>query len=342
MRSASGIRVFPLRATALAFGFAVCSHIANAQSASALRVYATESNGEVIPISAVEKRQFIDALPDRGQRAAERFGGDPTSWRETFGLPLGELPGSTLRQLATLNPAEGFQGIVETAVKTQPGAFAKDGVRAKASGPEGSRDQTRSEVGALVAERNAEASREAQAFVGDGWTLVEAPEPDPLLVSSSPVLLPQRESELLAQLASAPPGPEYLENVVEVAVRAKELHTRVAAVEAIALMGDGRPQRELLGLMSRLPPEDEARRIVVSRLRPLVSEDSTALAMAALLDSAQVTPEEKEQVAWTLALVNLGDRAPWPPALNSAVSPHARALLERANELAQRSPNRRR
>jgi len=215
----------------------------------------------------------------------------------------------------------------------------RDVSRTDAPEQEESTARTRSEVDAIVAERNGEASREAQAFVSEGWTFVEAPEPDPLLVSSSPALLPQREAELSVQLASAPPGPEYLENVVQVAAGGRELRTRIAAVEAIARMGDGRPQRALLELLNRMPPDDDARRVVVSRLRPSGSEGPTALAMAALLDSPYVSRAEKEQLAWTLALVSLGEGASLPPTWYFAASPRARALVERAYVLARRSPD---
>ena len=119
---------------ALVWGFAFCGNVAIAEAAETLRVYATESNREAVPISITEKDQIVTALLDRWQRAAARFGGDPASWRDTFALQLTLLPGSTLRQLATLNPADGYQGIVEAVVRAQLASSRKNGAPTKLLG----------------------------------------------------------------------------------------------------------------------------------------------------------------------------------------------------------------
>jgi len=121
-------------AAALVCGFAFCSNVATAETAGALRVYATESTSETVPMSVAEKDQIVNTLLDRWQRAAARFGGDPASWRDTFGLQLSLLPGSTLRRLATLNPADGYQGIVEAVAQAQLANSGKNDARTKLLG----------------------------------------------------------------------------------------------------------------------------------------------------------------------------------------------------------------
>lgn len=200
---------------------------------------------------------------------------------------------------------------------------------------QGSTHPALANVEATVAANNAQGSQQAQAFVNDGWTFVDAAPPDPALLSASPTLLPAREAELRVQLASAPPSKQFLSNVVTVAVDAREPSTRVAAVEAIARMGKGDPQHALVSVMRKLPASDEARRALVSLMRPTDTADPFLITMAALLDDPAVTGDERKQLAMTLAVVALRDGGALPGDVAETMSPAARALVDDATRIAR-------
>jgi len=188
-------------------------------------------------------------------------------------------------------------------------------------------------VGLVVVERNREEHGQRRAFEDDGWTFVNVAEPDHALLAVSPALLPAREAELRAQLASAPPGVEHLANVVVVATSARDAATRIAAVEAISRMRVDAAQRALVELLPKLAANDPARRVLVPLLRPASASDESIAELIALLDSPAIASDEKEQIAMTLAMLSLRDGVP----LNQPMSTAARALIERMTSLATRA-----
>jgi len=70
----------------------------------------------------------------------------------------------------------------------------------------------------------------------------------------------------------------------------------------------------------------------VPLLRPNGLDDELAARLAAQLDGATLTPIEKKQLAFTLALVGLRDGMKLP---DGAVSPAARQLIDQMTALAQ-------
>jgi hypothetical protein len=154
-------------------------------------------------------------------------------------------------------------------------------------------------------------------------------------MAASPELLPTREAELRAQLVSAPPGEERLQNVAAIATQAHDSATRVAAVEALARMGPGDPQRALLDVMRQLDPDDPARRRLVALLRPESTADPIAGELIALLEAPSVTDDEKDQIAMTVALNALRAGDVLPSALADEMSSSARALVDHMTRLTQ-------
>jgi hypothetical protein len=194
------------------------------------------------------------------------------------------------------------------------------------------------EVEANVARNNATLMAQRRAFEADGWTFVEVAAPDPALIAASPELLATREAELRAQLLSAPPGEEQLQNVATIATQARDSETRVAAVEALSKMGPGDPQRALVDVMRRLDPAEPARRRLVALLRPASTADPVALDLIALLASPSVSDDEKDQIAMTVALCVLRDGDGLPSRLADEMSPSAQALVDQMIRLAQHEP----
>ncbi|MGZ3450615.1 MAG: hypothetical protein ACXVEF_13525 [Polyangiales bacterium] len=187
----------------------------------------------------------------------------------------------------------------------------------------------------IVAANNVVSAKQAKAFTDDGWVLVDAPPPDPLLLSASPTLIGKRERELRWQLSSAPPDEKYLSNVVTIATDAHDAETRVAAVEAIARMGAGDPRFALVSVMKKLAKTDPARRALVPLLRPTSTTDALTIVIAALLDDSTVTPDERKTLAMTLAVVALHEGSPLPADVVESMTPAARALFDDAQRTAQ-------
>src|SRR5438128_2111717 len=74
------------------------------------------------------------------------------------------------------------------------------------------------EVQAVVAEKNREASKDREAFLKDGWTMVAVPPPDHALVNYDPRLISEgRERDLKQQLLSTVPSVESVRRVGEIA-----------------------------------------------------------------------------------------------------------------------------
>jgi HEAT repeat protein len=188
-------------------------------------------------------------------------------------------------------------------------------------------------VAETVAARNQASAAQAEAFRKAGWTMVATPAPDPRLLALDPSLLPGREDELRVQIASTVPSPELAPRLRRIALEAHEPATRVAAVEALGRIGTPDAQAELLALLPQLPEEDAARRQIVPLLRPSGLDDPRATQLASLLDAPALTPAEKKQLAFTLALVGLRDGMKLP---DGAVSPAAKQLIDQMTALAQR------
>jgi hypothetical protein len=193
-------------------------------------------------------------------------------------------------------------------------------------------------VAKFVAQKNAESARDQEAFVRAGWQMVQAPPPDPKLIALDPSLLPAREAELRQQISSTSASPAQAANLARIAREAGEEQTRIAAVEALGRIGGDEAQDQLLGLLRALPDGTPARREVAPLLRPRDLSDSRAAALAQLLDSRDLDPVERKQIAFTLSLVGLRDRSALPGSVLERLSPEARALLESTASLAKLSP----
>lgn len=193
-----------------------------------------------------------------------------------------------------------------------------------------------SAIAAEVAEKNRPAAAEQKAFAADGWRMVDAPPPDPRLTAYDPALVRGREAELRGQLASTTAAPEHVGNLREIAAdRGAEESTRTLAVEALGRVRGDEAQEALLSLLETLPSDDPVRRHVVPLLRPAALDDPRAAQLAARLDARASTPVERQQLAFTLALVGLRDGSALPRPVLDGLSPDARALLERMTTLAK-------
>ncbi len=191
----------------------------------------------------------------------------------------------------------------------------------------------RSAVEATVAARNRDNARNTDAFARAGWAMVATPPPDPRLTALDPKLVDGRERELRVQIASTVAAPELAPRLAAIARTAHEPATRVAAVEALGRIGTHEAQTELLSLLPSLPADDDARRQIVPLLRPNGLDDEFAARLAAQLDGAALSATEKQQLAFTLALVGLRDGMKLP---DGAASPAAKQLIDRMTALAQR------
>jgi HEAT repeat protein len=166
------------------------------------------------------------------------------------------------------------------------------------------------EVEQIVAEKNREASKERQAFENAGWTIVTTTPPDQRVVGYDPSLVKAgREHELKMQMLSTVPSPEQAKKVAEIARIAKDESTRYAAVEALGHLNAPEATQALYDLLVNggLDPNDQARQQIAPLLRPTALDDDMAGKIALLLDSPSLSPIEKEQIAFTLALIGLRD-----------------------------------
>ena len=199
-----------------------------------------------------------------------------------------------------------------------------------AAGPDSS-----AAVGKFVAQKNAESARERDNFVHQGWQLVDVPPPDMRLVALDPSLLKGRERELRQQIASTVASPDEARNLAQIAREASEEPTQVAAVEALGRIHSDEAQDRLLDLLHVLPDGTMARREIAPLLRPRDLSDPRAATLAQLLDSSELNPVERKQIAFTLALVGLRDRSELPASATDKLSGDSRALLASMTSLAQ-------
>lgn len=190
-------------------------------------------------------------------------------------------------------------------------------------------------VARLVAEQNVQSKKEAERFVAAGWTMVEVAPPDAQLVQLDPALLNGREPELRAQMTSTAASSADAPRLAEIARRASSAETQVAAVEALGRAGGESAQHELQGLLTTLPQGSAARREVAPLLRPSSLSDPRALELARLLDSPSLDPAERQQLAFTLALVGLRDQSALPAAALAGLPADSQRLLASMTSLAR-------
>jgi hypothetical protein len=191
----------------------------------------------------------------------------------------------------------------------------------------------------IVAERNRDSQKERAAFAADGWDMVRTDAPDHALVGLDPALLAGREDELRVQIASTVAGPEQAGKLAEIARRAKSEQTRTLAVEALGRIGAPQAQKELFGLLTEggFDGQDPARRAIAPLLHPKELDEPYAAQLAAQLDSQKLTPVERKQIAFTLALVGLRDGTQLPAPVLEQLSASSRELLASMTALASQS-----
>jgi hypothetical protein len=188
---------------------------------------------------------------------------------------------------------------------------------------------------AAVRERNQAGRQDRAAFEKDGWEMVRAPAPEPMLTSLDASALDGREDDLRVQIASTVAAPEQAGRLAEIARRARKPETRTAAVEALGRIGAPEAQRALFALLTDagFEADDPARRAIAPLLRPADLDEPYAAELAAQLDSRKLTPVERKQIAFTLSLLSLRDGTELPETLKS-LSPGARELLQSMRALA--------
>ena len=192
-----------------------------------------------------------------------------------------------------------------------------------------------SAVQKFVAQKNAESSRQQEEFVRAGWTIVQAPPPDPKLIALDPSLLKTREAELRQQLATTTASGDQAANLATIAREAQEEATQVAAVEALGRIRSDEAQEQLEGLLHTLPDGTLARREVAPLLRPRDLSDSRAAKLAMLLDDSGLNAVERKQIAFTLSLVGLRDQSQLPSGVLEQLSSSVRSLLAQTTSLAR-------
>ena len=192
-----------------------------------------------------------------------------------------------------------------------------------------------SAVQKFVAQKNAESSRQQEEFVRAGWTIVQAPPPDPQLIALDPSLLRTREAELRQQIATTTVSGDQAAHLATIAREAQQEATQVAAVEALGRIRSDEAQEQLEGLLHTLPDGTLARREVAPLLRPRDLSDSRAAKLAMLLDDSGLNAVERKQIAFTLSLVGLRDQSQLPSGVLEQLSSSVRSLLAQTTSLAR-------
>jgi hypothetical protein len=191
----------------------------------------------------------------------------------------------------------------------------------------------------LVAERNSKNGQIEKGLVDAGWVMTTSTPPDPRLERVDPSLIAAgREAELRWQLASGVPQAANAHNMAQIVLLAHDPATRESAVDALGVIRTPEAKDELIGLLTggKLDAKDLGRSQIPSRLVPSDLEDETAAKIAGLLDNKALTPVEKKQLAFNLALVALRDGTRLPENVTTTMSPQAVALVEQMTEVAQR------
>jgi hypothetical protein len=190
------------------------------------------------------------------------------------------------------------------------------------------------EVRAIVAQKNREASADREAFVKDGWEMVSVAPPDHRVVGYDPKLIDAgREHDLQMQLLSTVPSPDQARSVAEIARRAKEEKTRASAVDALGHLNAPEATQALFDLLPQMDANDPARSQIAALLHPTALDDPMAIKVAMLLDSSSITDLEKQQIAFTLALIGLRDGMTLDA--QAPISANARALIAQMEALAK-------
>jgi hypothetical protein len=191
-------------------------------------------------------------------------------------------------------------------------------------------------IAAELAARNRVAAADRNAFLADGWVLVEGvPPPEARLGDLDPSLMSQgRSAELRVQLASVSPSRRHAPALRTLALTATEPALRAAAIDALGrVKGDGGQAVLLELLVDERIPDDLG---VAARLRPVDLDDELAAHMADLLGDERVSAVERKQLAFTLALVGERDGMTLPDPVLATLSPAARALLDETRALVAR------
>jgi hypothetical protein len=180
-------------------------------------------------------------------------------------------------------------------------------------------------------------SETARALESDGWTMVDETRPDQALVDFDPSLLRgvNGERRLRTQMASAAPRERHVPNLAAVARRASDATTRALAIDALGHIDTPAAQRELLDLLGTLDRSDPARRNVAPLLHPATSDDPFANELARRVDDTRLERVEREQIAFTLALVAERDGRVDTAPFYGELSPEGKKTLARMGALAR-------
>ncbi len=145
--------------------------------------------------------------------------------------------------------------------------------------------------------------RMSEAFESDGWSRVDAAEPDSVILEWSPEALkdPQRAETLLTQLRTQDPhSPTELSHAEQIAFDgAVDARFRRAAIEALARSSSTEAQGILLRIVANSRSSESERRIALAGLRPTSSQDAAALYLKEWVQSEKFPEGLKDEAAST-------------------------------------------
>ncbi len=181
-----------------------------------------------------------------------------------------------------------------------------------------------------------EESETVRALEAEGWTMVDEPEPDQAVIDFDPALLRRSggEAQLRTQLASSAGRERHVPNLAAIARRASEASTRALAIDALGHIDSPEAQRELLDLLGTLDRTDPARKNVAPLLHPQTADDPFAIELAHRIDDTRLERVEREQLAFTLALVAERDGRVDAAPFYGELSPEAKKTVARMGALA--------
>ncbi len=188
---------------------------------------------------------------------------------------------------------------------------------------------------AEVDEKNRASHAERANFERAGWKIkTGGTPPERRLLDLDPTLLPSREGDLRAQIASTTPGEAHVANLRDIARRATRIDTRFAAVEALGRSHSDAAREALIDLLvsDDMPKSDAAHDALAARIRPESISDSSATRVALLLDDPHTSERDRDQIAFTVALTEARDRAPLAPEVVSQLQSASRVRLETARQ----------
>lgn len=235
-------------------------------------------------------------------------------------------------------------GLIAAAVIALLAIRSRRGASQPAAGKAAATDAAAAErlarVERVVAERNKHNGEEERRFEQAGWKMVSAPPPDERVTSLDPSLIAEgREDELRVQAASTTPSDSAAHHLAQIVLMAQQPATREHAALALGRIHSAEAQEEIMNLLTggKLAVDDIGRSQLAALLRPTDLDDEVAAKMADLLDHKALTPVEKDQVAFTLALVGLRDGMALPASVLATMSPEARARVAHMTEVGSRS-----